>query len=87
MVSHTPNLCTSRVHTHSSEHTPGAVAAIYAAAPGEQLGVAQGHLSHGIDVVLRVERALYIYSPHLQVLPDLILELTTFGLRVHHSNH
>ncbi len=48
----------SKVHTHSSEHThtvnthPEQWAAIYAAAPGEQLGVrclAQGHLSHGID--------------------------------------
>ncbi len=39
--------------------------AIYAAAPGEQLGVqclAQGHLSHGIE---GGERALYIHSPHL----------------------
>ncbi len=44
-------------------------AAIYAAAPGEQLGVrclTQGHLV----VVLRVERAQYIYSLHLQFLPD-----------------
>ncbi len=45
-------------HTHSSEHThtvnthPEQWAAIYAAAPGEQLGVrclAQGHLSRGIE--------------------------------------
>ncbi len=45
-------------HTHSSEHThimnthPEQWAAIYAAAPGEQLGVrclAQGHLSCGIE--------------------------------------
>ncbi len=48
----------SKVHTHSSEltHTvnthPEQWAAIYAAAPGEQLGVrclAQGHLSRGIE--------------------------------------
>ncbi len=47
-----------KVHTHSSEHTytvnthPEQWAAIYAAAPGEQLGVrclAQGHLSRGIE--------------------------------------
>ncbi len=64
MVTHTWNLCSafnpSKVHTHSSEHThthtvnthPEQWAAIYAAAPGEQLGVrclAQGHLSRGIE--------------------------------------
>ncbi len=78
MVTHTRNLCSafdpSKVHTHSSEHThtvnthPEQWAAIYAAAPGEQLGVrclAQGHLSRGIEG----ERALYIHSPHLQFLP------------------
>ncbi len=55
-----------QVHTHSSEHThrehthPEQWPAIYAAAPGEQLGVrclAQGHLV----MVLKVERALYIH--------------------------
>ncbi len=62
MVTHTRNLCfafnPSKVHTHSSEHThtvnthPEQWAAIYAAAPGEQMGVrclAQGHLSRGIE--------------------------------------
>ncbi len=59
MVTDTWNLCSainpSKVHTHSSEHThthPELWAAIYSAAPGEQLGVrclAQGHLSHGIE--------------------------------------
>ncbi len=76
MVTHTRNLCSafdpSKVHTHSSEHThtvnthPEQWAAIYAAAPGEQLGVrclAQGHLSRGI------EGGEYIHSPHLQFLP------------------
>ncbi len=70
-VTHARNLCSAFypyiVHTHSSEHTPEQWAAIYAAAPGEQLGVrclAQGHLV----MVLRVERALYIHSPHLQFL-------------------
>ncbi len=48
-VTHTWNLCSafnpSKMHTHSSEHTntvnthPEQWAAIYAAAPGEQLGV------------------------------------------------
>ncbi len=62
MVTHIQNLCStfnpSKVHTHSSEHTHTVNthseqwAAIYAAAPGEQLGVrclAQGHLSRGIE--------------------------------------
>ncbi len=62
MVTHTRNSCSaynpSKVRTHSSEHThtvnthPEQWAAIYAAAPGEQLGVrclAQGHLSRGIE--------------------------------------
>ncbi len=46
MVTHTLNMCSafnhSKVHTHSSEHTHThreQWAAIYAAAPGEQLGV------------------------------------------------
>ncbi len=38
-------------------------------------------------VVLRVERALYIHSPHRQSLPDLRLEPATFGLQVRLSNH
>ncbi len=62
MVTHTRNLCSainpSKVQTHSSEHThtvnthPEQWAAIYAAAPGEQLGVrclAQGLLRRGIE--------------------------------------
>ncbi len=72
MVIHT--LCSafnsSKVHTHTAVKTHlEQWAAIYAAAPGEQLGVrylTQGHLV----VVLRVERAQYIYSLHLQFLPD-----------------
>ncbi len=77
-VTHTRNLCSAfnphTVHTHSSEHThtvnthPEQWAAIYAAAPGEQLGVwclAQGHLSRGIE---GGESAGYSL-PHLQFLP------------------
>ncbi len=61
-------------------------AAIYAAAPGEQLGF--GALLKGTSVVvLKVERELYIHSPHRQFLPDLRLELATFRLRVRLSNH
>ncbi len=57
MVTHTQNSCfafnPSKVHTHSSEHThtvnthPEQWAAIYAAAPGEQLGF--GALLKGIS--------------------------------------
>ncbi len=52
----------SKVHTHSSEHTPRAVDSIYPAAPGVQLGVrclAQGHLNRGIGG-----------GENLQFLPD-----------------
>ncbi len=60
MVTHTRNLRSafspSKVHTAVNTHTvnthPEQWAAIYAAAPGEQLGVrclAQGHLSRGIE--------------------------------------
>ena len=88
MVTHTQNSCSafnpSKVHTHSSEHThtvnthPEQWAAIYAAAPGEQLGVrclAQGHLSRGIEGGESTVHA----GPRL--------ELTTLGLRVRLSNH
>ncbi len=71
MVTHTWNLCSALTHpkyTHTAVHThtvntPGAV--------GSHLccGVrclAQGHLSRGIE---GGDRALYIHSPHLQILP------------------
>ncbi len=64
----------SKVHTHSSEHThtmhthPEQCAVKYAAAPGEQLGVLFLLKSTSV-VVLKVERVLYIHSPHLQFLP------------------
>ncbi len=57
MVTHTQNLSSAFnpskcTHTHSSEHTPGAVGS-HVAAPGGQLGdrcLAQGsHLSRGIE--------------------------------------
>ncbi len=56
------------VNTHTVNTHPEQWAAIYAVALGEQLGVrclAQGLTS---VVVLRVERAMYIHSPHLQFL-------------------
>ncbi len=57
MVTHTRNLCSafnpSKVHTRTVNTHPEQWAAIYAAAPREQLGVrclAQGsHLSRGIE--------------------------------------
>ncbi len=97
MVTHTRNSCSafnpSKVHTHSSEHThtvntqPGAVGSHFMLRrPGSSWGL--GALLKGTSVVvLRVERVLYIHSPHLQFLLDLRLELTTFGLRVRLSNH
>ncbi len=77
MVTHTQNSCSAfthpsahtavNTHTHTHTHTvnthPEQWAAIYPAAPWEQLEIwclAQGHLV----VVLKVERALYIHSPH-----------------------
>ncbi len=98
MVTYTRNLCSainpSKVHTHSSEHThthtvnthPEQWAAIYAAAPGEQLEVrclAQGHLSRGIE---GGESAGYSHPPPT-IPAGPRLELTTFGLRVRLSNH
>ncbi len=68
------------IHTAVNTH-PEQWAAIYAAAPGEQLGVqclAQGHLSRGIEGGESAVHSL----PHLQFLPDLRLELATFRLRV-----
>ncbi len=56
------------VNTHTVNTHPEQWAAIYASAPGEQLGVrclAQGHLV----VVLKMERELYNHSLHQQSLP------------------
>ncbi len=61
-------------------------AAIYVAAPREQLGVrclAQGHLSRGIKGGESAEHSL----PHLQFLTDLRLKLATFQLQVWLFNH
>ncbi len=85
MVTHTLNWMhlPIQVHTHSSEHThtvnthPEQWAAIYAAAPGEQLGVqclAQGHVSRVIE---GGESAGYSLPP-LTIPAGPRLELTTF---------
>ncbi len=90
MVTHTRNLssafnpskCTlTAVNTH-----PEQWAAILRH-PGSSWGI--GALLKGLTsvVVLKVERALVIHSPHRQSLPDLGIEPATFGLQVQLSNH
>ncbi len=91
MVTHTRNLCSafnpSKVHIHSSEHThPEQWAAIYAAAPGEQLGVwflAQRILSHGIEEEESAAHSLP--PPTIPAGPR--LELATFRLQVQLANY
>ncbi len=70
--------CT-HTHTHTVNTHPEQWAAIYAAAPGEQLGVqclAQGHLSRGIE---GEESAVHSLPP-TTIPAGPRLELTTFGL-------
>ncbi len=65
---------------------PEQLAAIYAAAPGEQLGVrclAQEHLSRGIEGGESAGHSL----PPPTIPAGLRRELTTFKLRVRLSNH
>ena len=90
MVTHTQNSCSvfnpSKVHTHTVNTHPEQWAAIYAAAPGEQLGVqclAQGHLSRGIEGGESTVQSLP--PPTIPAGPR--LELTTLGLQVRLSNH
>ncbi len=53
--------------------------------PGSSWGF--GALLKGTSVVvLKVERVLYIHSPHLQIPAGPRLELATFGLQVQLSN-
>ncbi len=90
MVTHTRNLssafnpskCTlTAVNTHLEQW-----AAIFRR-PGSSWGI--GALLKGLTsvVVLKVERALVIHSPHRQSLPDLGIEPATFVLQVQLSNH
>ncbi len=70
MVTHTPNLCSA--FTHQSAHTqhthPEQWQPFILRCPGSSWGF--GALLKGTSVVvLRVKRALYIPSPHLQFLP------------------
>ncbi len=77
MVAHTRNLCSainpSKVHTHCSEHTPwthtrSSGQPFMLRRPGSSWGF--GALIKGTSVVvLKVERTLYIHSPHLKFLP------------------
>ncbi len=93
MVTHTQNLCSainpSKVHTQSSEHTHKHTTGTFLPFMLRRLWSSWGFgaLLKGTSVtVLRVERALYIHSPHLQFLPDLRFEPATFQLRVRLSN-
>ncbi len=90
MVTHTRNLssafnpskCTlTAVNTHPEQW------AAMLRRPGSSWGI--GALLKGLTsvVVLKVERALVIHSPHRQSLPDLGIEPATFGLQVQLSNH
>ncbi len=75
-----PKCTHTTVNTHTVNTHTEHWAAIYAAGPdGEQLWVrclAQGHISHGIEGGQSAVHSL----PHLQFLPDLRLNLATFGL-------
>ncbi len=90
MVTHTRNLssafnpskCTlTAVNTHLEQW------AAILRRPGSSWGI--GALLKGLTsvMVLKVERALVIHSPHRQSLPDLGIEPATFGLQVQLSNH
>ncbi len=90
MLTHTRNLssafnpskCTlTAVNTHPEQW------AAMLRHPGSSWGF--GALLKGLTsvMVLRVERALVIHSPHRQSLPDLGIEPATFGLQVRLSNH
>ncbi len=90
MVTHTRNLssafnpskCTlTAVNTHPEQW------AAMLRRPGSSWGI--GALLKGLTsvVVLKVERALVIHSPHRQFLPDLGIKPATFGLQVQLSNH
>ncbi len=92
IVTHTRNLCSainpSKVHTHTAvnthtpwTHTRKQWAAIYAAAPGEQLRVrclAQGHLSRGI-----APKSWYCFADRLlQSVPVCCTAVLLRGLRL-----
>ncbi len=73
-------------HTHSSEHTPGAVGSHLCCGARGAVGVqclAQGHLSRGIEGGQSAVHSLP--PPTIPAGPR--LELATFGLRVRLSNH
>ncbi len=76
-----PKCTHTAVNTHTPwTHTRSSGQPFMLRCPGSSWGF--GALFKGTSVVvLRVERALYIHSPHLQFLP------ATFGLRVRLSNH
>ncbi len=91
MFMHTRNLCSAfnpSKCTHSTEHThPEQWAAILLRGPRSSWGFHGLLKSLTTVMVLKVERALVIHSPHRQFLPDLRLKPATFGLKVWLSNH
>ncbi len=71
-------------HTAVNTHT---WSTIYAAAPGEQLGIrclAQGHHGHGIE---GGESTVHSLPPHLQLMPARDSNLQHLGFKVQLSNH
>ncbi len=91
MMTHTRNLCSafdpSKVHTHSSEHTPKAVSSHFMLRrPGSSWGF--GALLEGTSVVvLKVEREHCTFTPPTYNSCRPRLELATFRLRGWLSNH
>ncbi len=77
-----PKCTHTAVNTHTPwTHTQSSGQLFMLRHPGSSWGFSA--LLKGTSVVvLRVERALYIHSPHLQFLLDLRLEPATLGLRV-----
>ncbi len=81
-----PKCTHSAVNTHTVNTHPEQWAAIYTAAPGEQLGVrclAQGHLSRGFEGGESIVHSL----PPPTIPAGQRLELATFGLRVRFFNN
>ncbi len=76
----------THTHTHARAHTRTHTQSSGQPLrrPGSSWGF--GALLKGTSVMLlKVERALYIHSPHRQFLPDLRLELATFRLLSNHQ--
>ncbi len=79
----------THTHTHTHTHTVNTNAEHWAAILLRRSSWGFGALLKGLTsvVVLKVERALVIHSPHRQFLPDLRFGPVTFGLQVRLSIH